>query len=97
MPATPPEPKLARRFVVHGRVQGVGYRWFAQHAASALGVRGWVRNRDDGTVEVHAQGNGAQLDDLAGLLHRGPRFSDVRHVEVSEAPLVKSSGFDIKY
>ena len=50
------EPKTARRFVISGRVQGVGFRAFAQHAARAIGVTGWAQNLDNGDVEVHANG-----------------------------------------
>lgn len=87
---------LARRYVVRGRVQGVGFRYFVNHAASSLGVRGWVKNCDDGSVEVLAMGNQEQLNDLAAYLHQGPRFSEVRSVEESEASLVQSSGFSIR-
>ena len=47
--------ELARRYLIRGHVQGVGYRYFTQRIAVRLGVRGWVRNRLDGDVEVHAQ------------------------------------------
>lgn len=88
---------LARRYVVRGRVQGVGFRAFVNHGANALGVRGWVRNLDDGSVEVLAMGNPEQLNELASLLHRGPRFSEVRGVEETEAALVQLRGFSVKY
>jgi acylphosphatase len=50
-------------------VQGVGFRYFVEHAANSLGLTGWVRNRDDGDVEVYAAGNPAQLSELAGPEH----------------------------
>ena len=77
--------KIARRWFVRGRVQGVGYRYFAQHAAVGLGLTGYVRNLDDGRVEVYAVGPADKLDELAGMLHRGPRWADVRGVEEMEA------------
>lgn len=80
-------PITARRWFVRGRVQGVGYRYFAQRAAVTLGLTGYARNLDDGRVEVYAVGSGAALDELAGMLHRGPRWSDVRGVEEMEAPV----------
>ena len=77
----------ARRWLVRGRVQGVGFRYFAQREAVALGVTGWVRNMDDGRVEVFGQGSPAALDELQGRLWEGPRWAEVRDVEVLEAAL----------
>lgn len=85
----------ARQYRVRGRVQGVGFRNFVQREAVRLGLDGWVRNLDSGDVELHAQGPAAALDDLAGALHRGPRFADVRGVEESEAAVLKYQGFRI--
>ena len=85
----------ARRYLVRGRVQGVGFRYFVQREAIRLGLAGWVRNLDDGRVEVHAQGAPAALGDLSGALHRGPRFSDVRGVEEKEASMLQYEGFRI--
>ena len=87
----------ARTYIVRGRVQGVGYRYFAQTWAVEVGVTGWVRNRDDGNVEVFANGTLQQLDEFAGRLRQGPRFSDVRGVEEHEAALLQSNGFTIKH
>ncbi len=89
--------KLARLYRVRGRVQGVGFRYFVEHAANTLGLSGWVRNLDDGDVEVYAAGNAAQLSELAGLLRKGPRWSEVRSVDESEAPLEQHSGFFIRH
>jgi acylphosphatase len=86
---------IARRYLVNGNVQGVGFRYFVQREAARLGLTGWVRNLDDGRVEAHAQGSAAALDEFAGALHRGPRFSDVRGVEVIEASMLKYQGFHI--
>ncbi len=85
----------AKTFFVSGRVQGVGYRWFAQKSATDLGLSGFTRNLDDGRVEVYAVGTEAQLNDLNGLLWKGPRFADVRGVEVIEAQMVNYNGFRI--
>jgi acylphosphatase len=76
---------VARRWFISGRVQGVGYRYFAQRAANELGLTGYARNLDDGRVEVYAVGSAKKLDDLAGSLRQGPRWSDVRGVEEQEA------------
>lgn len=89
--------KIAKLFRVRGRVQGVGFRCFVEHTANALGLRGWVRNVDDGTVEVYALGTPAQLSDLAGSLHKGPRLADVRGVDEMEAQLEDHSGFSVRH
>jgi acylphosphatase len=86
----------ARRFLISGRVQGVGYRYFAERSARATGVTGWARNLDDGRVEVHANGTSAQLEDFEARLRMGPRFADVRSVESSEAAVLELSGFHIR-
>ena len=86
----------ARRWWVRGRVQGVGFRYFAQRAASELGLRGYVRNLDDGRVEVYAVGGEDKLSELAGLLHRGPRWAEVHGVEEQEAEIRASASFEIE-
>lgn len=85
----------ARRWLIRGRVQGVGYRYFAQRAAVELGLTGYARNLDDGRVEVYAVGPLAKLSELAGMLHRGPRWSDVRGVEEQEAAVQEYGSFRI--
>ena len=61
-------------------MQGVGFRWFVHREASELDLRGWVRNTEDGEVEVVAAGNAAELAELRDSLHRGPRGSRVDRV-----------------
>jgi len=78
---------------VSGRVQGVGFRWFVEKNAVAIGLRGWVRNEDDGRVQVYAIGTVTQLNQLTALLHQGPRMADVRGVEEREAPVQQLSSF----
>ena len=75
----------ARRFVVRGRVQGVGFRWFVEREAHILGVAGWVRNNHDGSVEVLAQGTRDQLSGLRSRLREGPRAARVDEVAESQA------------
>ncbi len=75
-----------RRYLVRGRVQGVGYRWFVEAEARALGLAGWVRNNPDGCVEVLAAGSREQLLALRGRLQQGPRAARVDAVEEWEAP-----------
>jgi acylphosphatase len=83
----------ARRWLISGRVQGVGFRWFVEKNANALGLRGWVRNEDDGRVLVYAMGTPDRLNQLAALLHKGPRMADVRSVEQQEAAVQQLSSF----
>jgi acylphosphatase len=90
-----PRKYIARRWFVRGRVQGVGYRYFAQHSASALGLTGYARNLDDGRVEVYAVGTEDKLSEYAALLHQGPRWSDVRGVEEQEAVVQRLGVFQI--
>jgi acylphosphatase len=85
----------AKRWFVRGRVQGVGFRYFAQNAASDLGLCGYARNLDDGRVEVYAIGSEDKLSKMAGMLHTGPRWSDVRGVEEQEAAVERCSSFVI--
>jgi acylphosphatase len=75
----------ARRFVVRGRVQGVGFRWFVEREAHTLGIAGWVRNNADGSVEVLAMGTRDQLAGLRSRLQQGPRAARVDNVEESES------------
>lgn len=86
----------ARRFLISGRVQGVGFRNFAQRAADHIGVSGWARNLDDGRVEVQANGTAPQLDDFESRLRQGPRFANVRGFDSQEAAIENSSGFFIR-
>jgi len=74
-------------------VQGVGFRWFVAKNADNIGVRGWVRNEDDGRVQVYATGTQDQLQELAALLYKGPRMAEVRGVEEQEAPMQQLSSF----
>ena len=86
----------ARRWIVRGRVQGVGFRYFAQRAAAELGLTGYARSLDDGRVEVYAAGPEDKLSQLAGLLYRGPRWADVRAVEEQPAAVHECGGFRIE-
>jgi len=90
------QPLAARRYLVRGRVQGVGFRDYTQRVAAGLGLTGYVRNLDDGRVEVYAAGSPDKLSDLAGALHKGPFMSDVRGVEEREAAVERYSTFQIE-
>ncbi len=87
----------ARRFVVRGRVQGVGFRWFVEREAHILGVAGWVRNNPDSSVEVLAMGTRDQLAGLRSRLREGPRAARVDDVEELDAkPLAGVTSFRIE-
>ena len=72
---------IARRLVIRGSVQGVGYRYAMVEAARALDVAGWVRNRRDGTVEAFAQGDAAAIEAIIAWCRRGPPAARVTDVE----------------
>ena len=76
----------ARRIIVHGRVQGVGFRYFVQSAAGRLGLVGNVRNRRDGTVEIAVEGDEAVIEEFLKEVRKGPPFSRVDRLDVTEAP-----------
>ncbi|HUA93827.1 MAG TPA: acylphosphatase [Terracidiphilus sp.] len=84
---------MVLHFLVQGRVQGVGFRWFVHREASELELRGWVRNTEDGDVEVLAAGAETDLDELRGSLRRGPRGSRVDRV--IEHSLLESEAEDL--
>ena len=67
--------------MIHGGVQGVGFRYFVLNAAVRLGLRGWVRNNDDGTVELVAEGSRAALERLRQAAETGPRIARVDRVD----------------
>lgn len=91
------KPIQARRYLVRGRVQGVGFRWFVEREAHMLGIAGWVRNNHDGCVEVLAQGTRDQLSGLHSRLREGPRAARVDAVDVSEtSPIEGLSSFRIE-
>ena len=89
------EKKQAKRWIVTGSVQGVGFRFFVQHKAAALGLTGWARNLDDGKVEVYAAGPPSRLADLKAALEIGPKSADVQSVDERDAPVGNSSSFSI--
>ena len=89
--------RVARRFVIAGRVPGVGFRWFTHDAAARDGVHGWVRNLADGSVEVVAEGDVESVDRLEAAVRRGPGSARVERVEVeAHAPTGRITGFEIR-
>ena len=93
------EPKQARRYFVSGIVQGVGFRYFTQHAAVHLHLSGYVRNLPDGRVEVYAIGPDERLTELRSALDRGPWGAGVREVGEEGASIDSqyATGFVITY
>ena len=88
----------ARRFLVKGRVQGVGFRWFVIDEAERLGLAGWTRNLANGSVEVLAQGEPDSIESLAGLLRQGPASARVDTVLRGEAEVEAGlKGFRVRH
>jgi acylphosphatase len=87
---------IARRYVVGGRVQGVGFRHFTESAADRTGVSGWVRNLPDGRVEISAEGEADAIERFERQIRLGPAGARVDHVEVENAAPGQLSGFTIK-
>lgn len=84
--------------IVHGRVQGVGFRYFVIEKALGMGLRGYARNTEDGSVEVLAQGPRPALENLLALLRRGPMAANVREIESNWGePSTYLSGFHVRF
>ena len=94
-----PSKMHAKRFYVSGKVQGVGFRFFAEGTASRLGLGGYVKNLFDGRVEVYAIGDERQLHALRDALEQGPRMAAVDQVEERDAEILKeyTDGFTIEH
>jgi len=89
--------RLRLQAAISGRVQGVGFRWFARERARELGLAGWVRNRADGSLEVVAEGPAEALDAFESALREGPPGSIVRAVEaLRSAELAGDAAFVIR-
>jgi acylphosphatase len=87
---------IGRKYVISGRVQGVGFRYHAQRAARDVGVTGWARNLEDGRVEVQGNGTAESLNEFEARLRKGPLGSDVRGFEMEEVGVVEGEGFRIR-
>ncbi|MCD8188762.1 MAG: acylphosphatase [Clostridiales bacterium] len=96
-PSRPPAADaVRRRMVFHGQVQGVGFRWQTANIARQLGLTGWVRNCDDGTVEMEVQGSRTDLDALLAALRR-LRYARVDRVEVTDISTAPEREFRVTY
>jgi acylphosphatase len=88
--------RVARRYVISGRVQGVGFRYFTEAAAMRENVAGWVRNLADGRVEAVLEGDQDSVDRVEAAMRRGPATSRVESVEVEQQAPAYSTGFFIR-
>lgn len=87
--------KAAKHLHIEGRVQGVGFRYEMEAEARQLGLTGWVRNRDDGSVEAVVYGNIRGIEDIIAWAKHGPRLAKVTRLQVSEAEDPGSDSFVI--
>ena len=88
---------VSRRYLIGGRVQGVGFRFFTEAAAAREGLSGWVRNLPDGRVEIEIEGDAEAVERFERSVRRGPPGARVSHVQVdAAAPLPHQSGFSIR-
>jgi acylphosphatase len=86
----------ARRYIVRGRVQGVGFRFFTARAAGAEQVHGWVANRPDGAVDVAAEGDAEAVDRFEQRLRQGPPHARVDEVQAADVAPERMTGFSIR-
>ena len=90
--------KVRLRAIVHGRVQGVNFRYYTRQQASHLGITGYVRNLWDGTVKVVAEGAPQNVTRLLNWLHKGPRMAFVEKVDAQWLPFSgEFRGFEVRY
>ena len=89
--------RVARRYLISGRVQNVGFRYFSQAAALREGLHGWVRNLPDQRVEAVAEGDAESVERFEHAIHHGPSGARVDHVEITDAvPTGRDTGFTIR-
>ncbi|WP_026825491.1 acylphosphatase [Exiguobacterium marinum] len=88
---------VAKHLIVSGRVQGVGFRYFSQETAQQYGIKGWVRNQSDGTVELHVEGPEQDIEAFKKAVKDGNRFVGVEKIEEKETENQAFRSFDIKY
>ncbi len=87
--------EIRKRFVFHGRVQGVGFRYTAKYLADSLGLTGWVRNEYDGTVQMEVQGRETMIYKLMEGLNRG-RYISIDWIDDEEIPTLDESHFGVR-
>ena len=87
---------MRRRVIVHGSVQGVGFRYAVRRAAAARGLSGWIRNRPDGTVEAVFEGDPAAVERLVRFCREGPGGAEVDRIELADEAPQGFRGFEIR-
>jgi acylphosphatase len=90
-------PEIGRHLSITGRVQGVFYRAWAREHADQLGVRGWIRNRPDGHVEAHVEGDEAAVDRMIERLREGPPAAQVENVRIWDADVFGFDDFEVRH
>ena len=89
--------RVARRYLISGRVQGVGFRYFTEAAAAREGLHGWVRNLPDGRVEIDVEGEAEAVERFERHVRHGPPGARVSNVDVDESvPHRRESGFSVR-
>jgi acylphosphatase len=82
--------------IVRGKVQGVGFRWFSKELADSLGISGWTRNREDGSVELEAEGTSGSLDEFERRLRNGNPSAKVNEIATTTINPRSGRGFEIR-
>jgi acylphosphatase len=91
-------PKELRHITIHGKVQGVGYRFYATRVARRLGLKGWIQNNRDGTVEAMVEGEKASIDEWVEEIREGPRYAEVTKIDAEVKDFSGRLGdFDVKF
>ena len=88
---------IARHLSISGRVQGVFYRAWSREQADALSIAGWIRNRPDGHVEAHVEGEQAAVDEMIARLRQGPPAAQVDDVRIWDADVCDFDGFEVRH
>lgn len=89
--------RVAKKMIVSGKVQGVGFRYFSQATAAEHDINGWVRNLSDGTVELHVEGEEGKYNSFKQSLRDGNRFVGVEQIEEKDVPTENYKAFEIRY
>jgi len=86
---------IRKRIQVYGRVQGVGFRWYASMMASRLNVTGWAHNEYDGSVTLEVQGNEADVRDFTNAVTSGPRYAEVEDFSIQTRDVIEERSFRV--
>jgi acylphosphatase len=88
---------VRKRIIVHGRVQGVGFRYHVYQQALRIGIHGWVKNLPDGTVEIDAEGPSSRMKQFVEAVKRGSPVSKVTHLDIRDEEPTGFQQFEIRY